>query len=101
MKYLKVKDALARKHYKYQELNALAHRFVFIYSNLLKQSEVVSKNFFFCRSKVRRYSKTKIVRRCVFTNRGRAVLRPYSISRTFLRECLLFGVVPGYKKAVW
>lgn len=46
-------------------------------------------------------SKTKIVRRCVLTNRGRSSLRPYNISRVILRELLQFGVIPGYSKAVW
>ena len=46
-------------------------------------------------------SKTKIVNRCVFTNRNRGVLRDYSMSRLFLKELMEFGIVAGSKKAVW
>jgi ribosomal protein S14 len=46
-------------------------------------------------------SKVKIVRRCILNNRGRAVFRPYNISRTLLRELMQFGIIPGYAKAVW
>jgi len=46
-------------------------------------------------------SKTKVVRRCILTNRGRACTRPYNISRMVLRELLQFSILPGYQKAVW
>ena len=46
-------------------------------------------------------SKTKVVRRCVLTNRGRACTRPFNISRMVLRELLQFSILPGYQKAVW
>lgn len=46
-------------------------------------------------------SKTKIVRRCILTNRGRSTTRPFNISRMVLRELLQFSILPGYQKAVW
>ena len=46
-------------------------------------------------------SKTKIVRRCILTNRGRSSTRPFNISRMVLRELLQFSILPGYQKAVW
>jgi len=46
-------------------------------------------------------SKTKVVRRCILTNRGRSCTRPYNISRMVLRELLQFSILPGYQKAVW
>ena len=46
-------------------------------------------------------SKTKVVRRCILTNRGRSSRRPFNISRSILREMLQFSIIPGYQKAVW
>ena len=46
-------------------------------------------------------SKTKIVRRCILTNRGRSSTRPFNVSRMVLRELLQFSILPGYQKAVW
>jgi ribosomal protein S14 len=46
-------------------------------------------------------SKTKIKRRCILTNRGRAVIRKFNISRVILRDMLQCSIIPGYSKAVW
>ena len=46
-------------------------------------------------------SKTKIVRLCILTNRGRSSTRPFNVSRMVLRELLQFSILPGYQKAVW
>jgi small subunit ribosomal protein S14 len=46
-------------------------------------------------------SKIRMTNRCVLTNRGRGVLRPYGISRTIMRDLMQFGIIPGYSKAVW
>jgi small subunit ribosomal protein S14 len=46
-------------------------------------------------------SKIRMTNRCVLTNRGRGVLRPYGISRTVMRDLMQFGIIPGYSKAVW
>jgi len=43
---------------------------------------------------------TKIVRRCIITNRSKTI-RPFKISRILAREMIGFGIIPGYKKAVW
>jgi len=45
--------------------------------------------------------KANIVRRCIINNRNRGSLKHFNISRILLRDMFLFGVVPGYKKAVW
>lgn len=44
--------------------------------------------------------KTKLVRRCVISNRGRGNFRPYGLSRFYLREFMQFGILPGFKKSV-
>lgn len=51
--------------------------------------------------KQKRISRVQLVRRCVLTNRSRGVSRFTSISRSQLRDMMLIGLVPGYKKAVW
>ena len=48
-----------------------------------------------------RYSKTKIQRRCLITNRGKVSSRVFRVSRIKLREMLKYSIIPGYKKAVW
>jgi len=45
--------------------------------------------------------KTKIVRHCLFNNRTKSVYKKFNLSRSILRELILFGLMPGYKKAVW
>jgi len=51
--------------------------------------------------KSRLVSKVKIVRRCVFTNRGRQILRNYHISHATFRNLNILGIIPGCKKAIW
>lgn len=48
--------------------------------------------------KLKNYSKTKIIRRCIFTNRSRSSIRPYNISRVKFRQLLQYGMIPGFKK---
>lgn len=45
--------------------------------------------------------KTKLSRRCVINNRSRSVFRLFSISRLALKNLLSFGIVPGFRKAIW
>ena len=66
------------------------------FSSLKVKRLIVSK-----RLSSNKISKTRIVRRCVLTNRSRSSLRPYNISRIRFRELLQFGIIPGYYKAVW
>lgn len=46
-------------------------------------------------------SKIQIKNRCIISNRNKSVYRTYSISRLKMLEYLKFGIIPGYKKAVW
>lgn len=48
-----------------------------------------------------RCSKIRLVKRCLLTNRSKSVLSPYNLGRNILRDLLQFGIIPGYKKAVW
>lgn len=99
---LKVKDLRNRKIFRLLENSKIVNKFLFIH--------ILNKNMIFIRTleffskkrlKANRLSKTKITRRCIFNNRGNSALRPFGISRVYLRELIQFGLVPGYSKAVW
>lgn len=97
----KFKDLRERKTFFNLEKSKLIDKFVFL--NLLNRSDTVKKLAFFrlfC-SNLKKSSKVKVIRRCIFTNRSRSVIRPFGVSRTHLRELMQFGIVPGYSKAVW
>jgi len=60
-----------------------------IYSQLLKTKTV------------KKISKIRLSNRCISSNRGKGILRAYSLSRIVMREYLQFGLIPGFKKSVW
>lgn len=99
----KIKDLRDRNIFCKLEKSRVADKFLFF--NLLNKSQSNTRKMyslaFFQDVKNKNYSRTKIVRRCVLTNRNRGVLRPFGISRIYLREMMQFGLVPGYSKAVW
>jgi ribosomal protein S14 len=106
MKYLKIKDNKNRQNFKKFELQ---HKLkYFLYKNLLSfinQNKFLSiKNkkliFFQILKKKKKNFLTKIVRRCILTNRSKS-FRPFKISRILTRELMSFGIIPGYTKAVW
>lgn len=72
----------------------------FVYTNFLNKNKNVLKLGNFNNIKLKNFSKTKIVRRCILTNRSRGSIRPFNVSRVKLRELLQFGIIPGSKKAV-
>lgn len=95
----RVKDLRERKAFFRLEKSRLVNKFIFF--NLLNQKPSAVSCLFFVKDLSNRNSKVKIVRRCVLSNRGRGVLRPFGISRIYLREMMRFGLIPGYAKAVW
>ena len=108
----KIKDLKIRKSfYKLESKNRIKK---FVFTNILGKKQLTAKNFankdklnkvFFSTfkfiTKKNHTSKVKLTRRCIFNNRGRGVYRPLGISRVYLRELIQFGLIPGYKKAVW
>lgn len=106
MLHTKIKDLKFRKKYYAIEKKYLVDTFLFKnimtkinlneFDNHLKKQIILK-----CLRKKKLRIKTRIVRRCVYTNRSRGVLRNFKISRCLLRELMGFGVIPGYKKAVW
>jgi ribosomal protein S14 len=108
----KIKDLKIRKSfYKLESKNKIKK---FIFTNILNKKKSVinvstdetqlkSISFYTFKfaNKGNHTSKIKLTRRCIFNNRSRGVIRPLGISRTYLRELMHFGLIPGYKKAVW
>jgi ribosomal protein S14 len=98
MLFRKVKDLKTRKNFKDKEI--LNTSIKFLYTNYLHKNKDSLKLIPFVNLKRKNSSKTKMVRRCIHTNRSRGSIRPYNISRVKLRELFQFGIVPGYKKSV-
>jgi small subunit ribosomal protein S14 len=102
----KIKDIKLRNAVSKKECAKIIYKFIFrqfLRNKELNSAQKASIFSFFLRrqKKIGRISKTQLVNRCVLTNRGRAVLRPYGISRVILRDMILFGLLPGFTKAVW
>jgi ribosomal protein S14 len=104
MLFLKYKDIKNRQEYYKREINKNAIKF-FIINSLNKKNldkKLQKKLLYYCTSKLdKKYSKTKLQRRCLLTNRSKVSHRVFGISRIKLREMLKFNIIPGYKKAVW
>lgn len=107
MKYLKIKDVKNRKNFFLNEKKRLIKKTIFInflnvFSNHFKKKHSI---FLYVFIKKLKYfngsSKTKINRRCILSNRNRSVIRPFNISRIMFKDLVFFGLLPGYKKAVW
>ena len=108
MRYLKIRDIKARGAFLRHENIKKINKYVCInFSRKLKATPELAAKFvssfltFFSKSAFKRNSKTKLLRRCVLSNRSRGVYRPYGFSRIVLRNFIHFGILPGYKKAVW
>jgi len=98
---LKIKDLKNRKFFAKREKINKVIKFIFINQLSKKNNNLLKKyKIFFNKFKIKN-SKTKIVNRCILNNRGRGSIRKYSINRILLRDLFLFGIIPGYKKAVW
>ena len=107
MLFSKIKDLKTRKHHSKNEKLRIIKKF--IVTNLLSRSMgnyIDSKKkemFLYLLSKYRlnNIGKTKIVRRCILTNRGRSIIRPYNISRLTFKKLNQFGYIPGIQKGIW
>lgn len=103
---LKFKDLKVRNLYLKNEKKCIINHFLFLH--FLNKPNKKKKKLFFLYLLLqknlfakREYKmKTKIVRRCLISNRGRSSFRPYKVSRFILRNLMQFGILPGSKKAV-
>jgi len=107
MKYLKVKDIKNRQKFFFNEKNKIIKKTIFINFLNLFSKHFKSKHSIFLYIFIKKLnyfnksSKTKINRRCILSNRNRAIVRPFNISRIVFKDLIYFGLLPGYKKAVW
>lgn len=100
----KIKDLKIRRKFFNSEKLKRVEKFVFVNTLSKGISNDDSRSvaaLILERTNFNKNSKVKITRRCIINNRSRAVVRPYGISRIYLRELLQFGLLPGYSKAVW
>lgn len=98
MLFRKVKDLKLRKKFQQNEIVNTSVKFLF--THYFNKNKDVNRCQDFLNLKQKNYSKTKIVRRCILTNRSRGSIRPFNVSRVKLRELFQFGIIPGYKKSV-
>jgi ribosomal protein S14 len=100
----KIKDLKFRKNFYVKELLKKKLKFLCL-KNFNHQAFLKSRYFevlyFFLKKKNNVFSKSKLVRRCLFTGRGRGSIRTFGVSRSFLREMFQSGVVPGWSKSIW
>jgi ribosomal protein S14 len=98
MKYLQIKDKKLRLSFLKMEIKFKLKKFISI--NLLTSNFSTNNKIFYLFLKKKKSILSKIVRRCVLTNRSKSI-RSFKVSRIQSKELISFGVIPGYKKAVW
>ena len=104
MLYLKNKNLKLRKLYLKKEIFLKNKKFVFV--NLLNKESSNKKLIIYSFLRNKKYFsslrlKARIKNRCLSSNTSRSVSRSFKLSRRSLKNLLSFGLVPGYKKAVW
>ncbi len=104
MKYLQQKDLKNKIKFFNKETDKKINKFLFI--NLLNTDKLENKRKniirkFFLSKKQLNSNKTKLLRRCLITNRGRVSNRIFGISRVKLRELLTNNQIPGFNKNIW
>ena len=103
----KIKDIKLRNSFKKVEKIKKIKKFLFtalINKEFKADSKIRSSiiiSFLKNKKKFSYKSKIRMINRCVLTNRGKGVLRPYRISRIVIRDLMQFGIIPGYSKGVW
>jgi len=106
MKSAELKDKKHRQLFNSIENNRILKKFLLV--SLMNnrffsdtQKETLSYKIAHKRERLKYKSKTRLIPRCRLTNRSRGTFKSFGLARGVLREFLSFGVVPGYKKAVW
>jgi len=107
MLYLKIKDIKIRSLFFRLENKKRIDKYIFI--NIARITKIKNTtpylfyNFWLQNHKNNNslQSKTCLTRRCIFSNRNRSIYRPYGLSRIVLKNFAHFGILPGYKKAIW
>jgi ribosomal protein S14 len=103
--FSKLKDKHFRLNFLKTEYKNRIYKYLFIKFSFLKtkikkkfikQTLLILKKKYFYKC-----NKVKLVKRCVLNNRSKGVYKPFNMSRLIFRNLLQFGIIPGYKKAVW
>jgi small subunit ribosomal protein S14 len=99
MKYLVEKDKLRRYLFEKFEKKRLCLKAL----SLDKRLDLSSRLFFKMKLNLlkKNGSKTRIKNRCVFTGRGRSVIRYFRMSRLQVRDLYMKGVLHGVRKSSW
>lgn len=106
MYYLKIKDQKHRQLFKKVEIKEQLKKFLKIrlLSIISYNNSISAPNkkllYFQILKKKKKLSLIRVVRRCVLTNRSKSI-QFLKLSRLVSKELISFGIVPGYKKAVW
>jgi len=105
MKSLKIKNSKLQRRFKRAEKSRVLGKFIETYFcglhlaggglYKLKNFKILRKYYF------TKISRVRINTRCIFTNRPRNISKKHGASRFVLRDFIQFGLLPGYKKAVW
>ena len=96
------KDIRNRKFFKKLEIKKLITKFIII--NLISNPTLIknfNNKFLLYSEKIFKNSKIKMNGRCILTNRKGSIDRKFLLSRIVLRDLMQFGIIPGFKKAVW
>jgi ribosomal protein S14 len=104
MLYLKKKNNRSRLSFYKIEKSRVLSKFVVCYSQnkKIKSSiQTIKKIKFFQCNFFNEKSRVRLNNRCIFTIRSNSVYKKYNSSRFILREFIQFGMIPGFKKAVW
>jgi ribosomal protein S14 len=99
MKYIKVKNAKLRLLINTREKLSLIYKLLsnyFVVTNKDKTLQILKKKYRFSNK-----SKVHLNNICIVTNRSKAINKNFKCSRFVLRNMMSFGLIPGYKKAVW
>jgi ribosomal protein S14 len=107
MLFSKLNDFKLRQKFLKNEYKIKIQKYIFI--NLINKFKIrsqkllsLNKSLYFNKLvKPHNATKSKIVRRCIFTYSAKNQVKSYNLSRSVLRNLMHFGLIPGYRKAVW
>ncbi len=101
----KFKDNKHRKLYSNVESLRLINKLIFV--NALNRKLTKRQHSFVKYKFYRRFNKlkyrvfTKLLNKCIITNRNTRTFSEYKLSRLKIKEFLSFGILSGYRKSIW
>jgi len=101
----KVKDLKNRQLFLQVENHKLLYKFILI--NVVNNPLYAkTKSFFLFKyfkksNKIKFKTSTRLLNKCVLSNRNRKTFSNFKLSRLSAKDLLSFGLIPGYKKAIW